>query len=328
MVETNVHFPTDTNLLWDAMHKTIETCAELAQAHDLSGWRQSAYNLRQLKKAYRALQRLRHSTSKDEDKRQAKREEIEQAHRTYLEQAEGYLERARDTRVLLELGCGVPAVLLEELDGYLAHAERQIQQIRRRVLQGETIAHAEKVFSIFEPHTEWIVKGKAGVPVELGLRVAVVEDYHGFILHHQVMEKTTDDRIAVAIVQESQARFPGLSSVSFDKGFHSRQNQADLQGLLDRVVLPKKGKRSAADSAREQEPEFIRLRRRHSAVESAINAMEVHGLDRCPDHGIDGFKRYVALAVVARNIQRLGAVLRQQERENEARKRGPYRKAA
>jgi hypothetical protein len=196
------------------------------------------------------------------------------------------------------------------------------------VLQGETIAHAEKVFSIFEPHTEWIVKGKAGVPVELGLRVAVVEDQHGFILHHQVMEKTTDDRVAVAIVQETQARFCGLSSVSFDKGFHSRQNQAELKSLLDRVVLPKKGKRSAADSAREQEPEFIRLRRRHSAVESAINALEVHGLDRCPDHGIDGFKRYVALAVVARNIQRLGAVLRQQERENEARKRGPYRKAA
>ena len=124
VVETNVHFPTDTNLLWDAMRKTIETCADLAQAHDLSGWRQSAYHLRQLKKAYRALQRLRHSTSKDEDKRQAKRDEIEQAHRSYLEQAEGYLERARDTRVVLELGCGVPAVLLADLDGYMAHAER------------------------------------------------------------------------------------------------------------------------------------------------------------------------------------------------------------
>ena len=94
------------------------------------------------------------------------------------------------------------------------------------------------------------------------------------------------------------------------------------------MVLPKKGKRSVADSAREQDPEFIRLRRRHSAVESAINALEVHGLDRCPDHGIGGFKGYVALAVVARNIQRLGAMLRQHEQEKEKRKRGPYKKAA
>ncbi|MCU7903173.1 MAG: ISNCY family transposase, partial [Candidatus Thiodiazotropha sp. (ex Lucinoma aequizonata)] len=71
-----------------------------------------------------------------------------------------------------------------------------------------------------------------------------------------------------------------------------------------------------------------RLRKEHSAVESAINALEHHGLDKCPDQGIDGFKRYIALAVVARNIQRLGAVLRQQKQEKEQRKRGRKNKAA
>ncbi len=67
----------------------------------------------------------------------------------------------------------------------MAHATRQIDQIRRRVILGEVIAHEEKVFSIFEPHTEWISKGKAGVPVELGLKVCILEDQHQFILHHQ-----------------------------------------------------------------------------------------------------------------------------------------------
>ena len=81
----------------------------------------------------------------------------------------------------------------------------------------------------------------------------------------------------------------------------------------------------AVDKARQSEAEFVRLRRQHSAVESAINALESHGLDVCLDHGIVGFRRYVALAVVARNIQRLGAVLRQQEAD---RIRGPYKKAA
>ena len=90
-------------------------------------------------------------------------------------------------------------------------------------------------------------------------------------------------------------------------------------------MVPKKGKRSAAETARESDPEFIRLRRQHPAVESAINALEIHGLDICRDDGSTGFKRYVALAVVARNVQRLGAILHAQEAE---RQRGPYRRAA
>lgn len=310
------------------MRKSIEICAHLCAEQNLTQWRQSAYNLRKLKKLYRHAQRIKHSTSKDETKRETRREEIKEAHRIYLEQAEAYLHRARDTRDLLVFGCGIPALLLVELEAYIAHAERQIDQIRRRVLDGETIPHEEKVFSIFEPHTEWISKGKAGVPVELGLRVCVLEDQDRFVLYHHVMEKTTDDQIAVQMVERAQKRFPQLGSVSMDKGFHSPANQRDLKESLDRVVLPKKGKLSGADKARENDPEFIRLRRSHCAVESAINALEVHGLDRCLDHGIDGFKRYVALAVVARNIQRIGAIVYEQEREREKRKRGPYKKAA
>ncbi|MCU7889418.1 MAG: transposase, partial [Candidatus Thiodiazotropha sp. (ex Lucinoma aequizonata)] len=198
----------------------------------------------------------------------------------------------------------------------------------RRVLRGKRIPHEDKVFSIFEPHTEWICKDKAGVPVELGLRVNVVEDRDRFILHHQVMEKTTDDQVAVAMVDEIKQRYSTLRAISMDKGFHSPANQQALKERLECAVLPKKGRRSQADQARESEPEFVRLRKEHSAVESAINALEHHGLDKCPDQGIDGFKRYIALAVVARNIQRLGAVLRQQKQEKEQRKRGRKNKAA
>jgi hypothetical protein len=325
VVETDVHFPTDINLLLDAVRKTIETCANLCQDEGLSDWRQSAYNIRQFKKSYRRVQQLKRSTAKGPDKRAARQSEIADAHRAYLEQAEGYLTRARATRCHLEVGCRLPAVLLAPLDGYIAHAERQIDRIRRRVLCAERIPHAEKVFSIFQPHTEWISKGKAGVPVELGLRVAVVEDRYRFILHHQVMEKVTDDRIAVPIIAETRARFPDLKSVSMDKGFHSPANRTGLADVIALPVVPKKGKRSAAETARESDPEFIRLRRQHPAVESAINALEIHGLDICRDDGSTGFKRYVALAVVARNVQRLGAILHAQEA---VRERGPYKRAA
>jgi len=166
------------------------------------------------------------------------------------------------------------------------------------------------------------------VPVESGLRVAVVEDQHRFILHHQVMAKTTDDRIAVSLVEHTQARFPAIKAMSFDKGFHSPSNQIELKQRLENVIVPKKGRRCEADKARGSDPAFVRLRRQHSAVESAINALGVHGLDQCPDQGIDGFKRYVALAIVVRHIQRLGAVLREQAQQAADRRRGTYKKAA
>jgi hypothetical protein len=324
VAKTDVHFPTDINLLWDAIRKLIEIVAGLCDDVGIAGWRQSAYHLRQFKKLYRQIQRLKHSTSRDADKRAAKQADIQQAHRDYLAQAQELLARVRETRVQLPL-CNVPARFLEEIDLYLSDAERQIDQIRRRVLCGQIIPHAEKVFSLFERHTEWIVKGKAGVPVELGLRVAVVEDQHRFVLHHQVMEKTTDDQVAVALIEQAKARFPAIVSASFDKGFHSPANQTALAALIPQVVLPRKGHLTQAQREHQNDAEFIRLRCQHSAVESAINALQVHGLDRCPDHGIDGFKRYVALAVVARNIQRLGAILRQQEAD---RQRGPYQRAA
>ena len=219
-------------------------------------------------------------------------------------------------------------VWLSVLNDFMGHARRQIDQIDRRVLQGKRIPHDEKVFSLFQPHTEWISKGKAGVPVELGLRVCIMEDRDRFILHHRVMRKTTDDRIAVAMVGETRQKFPTLRAVSMDKSFYSPANQEELKSRLECVVLPKKGRLSQADQARESAPEFVDLRKQHSAVESAINALEVHGLDKCRDHGLNGFKRYIAMAVMARNIQRLGAVLRQQEQEAAERKRGPYKKAA
>lgn len=324
VVKTNVHHPTDINLLFDAMRKTIEESAALSEKCEITIWRQYEYNIRKIKKAFRKIQNLKHSTSKDEEKKKQQHDSIVDAHKKYIELSEIYLDRARTTRHLLSTTFTHVLIFFGMLDEYISHAERQIDQIRRRVILGEIIPHDEKVFSIFQPHTEWISKGKAGVPVELGLRVCVLEDNMGFILHHRVMEKETDDKVALPMVKETREKFPKLSLCSFDKGFHSPQNQIDLKTELDHVVLPKKGRLSLADKEREDSLEFIEARQKHSAVESAINALGVHGLDMCPDHGIEGFKRYVALAVVSRNILRLGAIVRSLE----AKKRGPYKKAA
>ena len=127
------------------------------------------------------------------------------------------------------------------------------------------------------------------------------------------MEKETDDKVAVSIINETKERFDKLISCSFDKGFHSQDNQRELAQRLDRVILPRKGKLSAINKEIENSEEFKEARRKHSAVESSINALENHGLDRCLDHGLNGFKRYVALAVLARNIQIIGHIQQQKE---------------
>lgn len=88
------------------------------------------------------------------------------------------------------------------------------------------------------------------------------------------------------------------------------------QGVL---ALKRKGKLSQKAKAIETSEAFKKACHKHAAVESAINALEVHGLDTCPDHGTDGFKRYVALAVVARNIHRIGAILYRREQKKSAR---------
>ena len=90
---------------------------------------------------------------------------------------------------------------------------------------------------------------------------------------------------------------------------------------MDCVVLPKKGRLSAKDKQIEHSEEFVESRRKHSAVESSINALENHGLDRCLDHGLDGFRRYVALAVLARNIQILGQLIQQKELKRQKRRK-------
>jgi hypothetical protein len=324
VVETDVHYPTDTNLLFDATRKMISLIAIICSEIGITAWRQSHHNIVKVKRLLRAIQRLKRSTSKDEVKKQKRDQYIANEHLNYINVCQDFMIKAKETiHILRQLGIlsMCQDLRLNSVEQYIDHAQRQIDQIRRRVVLDERIPHEEKVFSIFEPHTEWISKGKAGVPQELGLAVCVLKDQYGFILHHQVLEQQTDSKVAVAMAQEAKDRFENLAGCSFDKGFYSPENKRQLANILDYVVLPKKGRLSAKDKEIEQSEEFVESRRQHSAVESCINALENHGLDRCLDHGLDGFKRYVALSVLARNIQILGHLIQQKELKRQTRRK-------
>lgn len=310
VLETDVHYPTDINLLSDALRKVITLTARLCEENGITEWRQAKYNLRKIKRLYLRAQNLKRSSSQNQDKKYEREKIIIEAYRPYIKIANEYLEKAEASLSVLRNKISILAnAEIAAIEGFVKHARRQIDQIERRVMNGEKIPHHEKVFSIFESYTEWISKGKAGVPVELGVRVCVMEDQYGFILNSRVMEKETDDKVAVNMVEEAKKSFSSLNSCSFDRGFYSPSNKIELSKILDKVILPKKGKLNKAEKEIENAEEFREAKRHHSGVESAINALEVHGLDRCLDNGIHGFKRYVALAVVAMNIHKIGALL-------------------
>ncbi len=324
VVETDVHYPTDTNLLFDAIRKMISLIAIICSEIGITAWRQSHHNILKAKRLLRGIQRLKRSTSKDDVKKIQRDKFIVREHQNYIDVCQDFVLKAKETiRILRELRILSLSqdLRLSAVEEFICHAERQIDQIRRRVIFDEKIPHEEKVFSIFEPHTEWISKGKAGVPQELGLSVCVLKDQYGFILYHQVLEQQTDDKVAVEMAQGAKDRFPNLDGCSFDKGFYSPDNKRRLGNILDYVILPKKGRLSAKDKEIEKSKEFVSSRRKHSAVESSINALENHGLDRCLDHGLHGFKRYVALSVLARNIQILGHLLQQKELRRQKRRK-------
>ena len=309
-VESNAHYPTDVNLLWDAERKLLAVLGAVCGACGVEGWRQWEHWTKRVRRLYQAV-----STWQRRKGKRGKRRV-----RCYLRVARRLVKRAEETLPKLAAR-GVKESVREEIEAYLEHARRQIDQIDRRVLKNQVIPHEEKVFSIFEPFTRWIQKGKLGVLVELGVPVAVLECREQFILHWEVMWEGEDVHVAVPLVEGAQEKFPELEECSFDRNFHSPGNRKELDGKLAVNALPKKGKLSKAEQKREKEPKFRAARKAHAAVESAINNLEQRGLDRVLSRGAAGFERTVGLAVLAANVHRIGLLLQRAERERRKRER-------
>ncbi len=258
---------------------------------------------------------MKHSTSKDESKKEERKTEIKTACQVYTKYADLLLERATvDIERIRETTTDITVELvLTPIVKFADYGKKFIDLTLRRIVNEEKIPHEEKIFSIFEEYTEWLSKGKAGVSQELGKNVCIIEDQFGFILNHKIMEKQTDRDIAVEFTRETIAKFPNVKRCSFDKGFWKPDNKEELSKILDKVIMPKKGKLSQKNKEEEFANDFKKSKNQHSAVESAINALENHGLDRCPDKGIRAFRRYVSYAVLARNIQILGNIIQEKE---------------
>ena len=124
------------------------------------------------------------------------------------------------------------------------------------------------------------------------------------------MEQEQDVDAAIPIITKVKESFPNIYSASFDRGYYSPANQRELNSIVSKLILPKKGKVSKKDRDKiQRDHEYKKLRKKHSAVESNINALEHHALDRCPDRGIERFKKYVSMSILAHNIHQIGALV-------------------
>jgi len=193
---------------------------------------------------------------------------------------------------------------------------KHIDLVERRIIKGETIPQSEKMMSIFETYTEWIVKGKMRPSVELGKNASITSDQYNLILYHKVMNKEQDRDIVVETADWLLNRYKPINSMSFDKGHWNAENRALLELEIPHVILPKLGKLTAEEKEIEESKIFKRLKNKHSAIESNINELEHRGLDRCPDRTYPHFKTYIALGICAYNLKKIGKkILESQLRE-------------
>ena len=303
VLETNVHFPTDLNLLWDAQRKCADLLLPLVRAAGLRGWRKCPEWRRKLKGQMIGLARLARGGGPNKEQRKRA------ATQAYVRDSYRFEQKVFTTIQALPVPQDPLAwARREQLDYFHTMMIKHLDLVERRLVQGQTIAHEEKVFSLFEPHTQWITKGKLFPPVELGHKVLLTTDQHGLILDYKVMDQLNDADEVIALADRLLGRYgsTGVASLSFDRGFSRMEDRQLLELYIPEVIMPKRGKRNSQEQAREQQRSFAVLRRQHNAIESDINALEHHGLDRCPDKGWHGFKRYVGFGVLAYNLHKIG----------------------
>jgi len=210
--------------------------------------------------------------------------------------------------------------ILTALQGYNKYVIKFIDQIQRRLIKGEVIPSEEKIYSIFETYTEWLTKGKSNPNVELGLNLLITTDQNHLIINYKVMEGKKDPSQVAPLYESIAKSYPTvrIKSHSFDKGFYSKENREILEKKeVEAIIMPKKGKLNKEEALREGTKTFKSLRNAHSAIESNINMLEHHGLDRCPDKGLNSFKRHVGLSVLAYNLHIIGNHLIAQEKQKQ-----------
>jgi IS5 family transposase len=246
VVDTNIHYPTESSLIYDGLRKVLPLAAELAKQHGQSGFRQHEHVLSNVRDLVREIGRAGRA------KGQGGAERLKRGYQDLLGLAKEMLDRAEQLLAALAFRVedSLEDVVLSTREMRLYHYVQLTRKVcdtaTRRVLLGETVPNADKIFSIFEPETELIKRGKQPNPIQYGPSVLVIEDAAGFICHYQVVANgVLDQDLVVPVMKKLQKHFGGkIKRASFDRGFHTAENQEGLAKIVDHPCIPKKGQAS------------------------------------------------------------------------------------
>lgn len=307
-VETNIHYPTDSSLLWDTyrvMARLIEQARELDPA---------AVGDRRL--LTRKAKRLYAKISRKASKNPKTMEGLKPLYEKLIQLTTGICQWGEEVRQKLEEGCrkkrygalqdATAAAIAKEITHHRHLGLRVIDQASRRVLDDEQVPNDEKLFSIFEPHTELLKRGKAAKPVEFGHMVQIQQVGGKFITAYDVFEKKPVEHQLLQPALDSHKALFGQppKSLAADKGYYeSMAIIEELSRTIQTVSIAKKGSRTEKESLRESDPDFRFAQRFRAGIEGTISYLKrILGLFRCFNKGWPHYVSTIGAAIFTHNL--------------------------
>ena len=293
--EANIHYPTDSSLLWDSFRTLARLIHSLQKELPELGL-QHRFHDRKVKKLYTFIGRNAASKSK------ATQREVKRQYRVLIGRVRWIQHVGQDVLDRLDAaGYECP-----DLAHYLPLVHQIVHQADQRVLHGVKLAADEKLYSLFEEHTELIQRGKAGKAIEFGHKILLAQTGEKFIHHYQVMVQRREDKDLLQPSLEAHkelfGRYPDV--VAADKGFYeNRQQIAALEGKIQTVSIGKKGRRTPQEQARERSEAFVEGQRFRAGVEGSISVLKrAFHLGRCLFKGFKNYAASVGLGVLCHNL--------------------------
>ena len=320
VVETNIHYPTDASLLWDCVRTITRLMQEL---HEKLPQGVKGFTNR-TRSARRRMQEIERMTPQERAHQQLpKYRELLNITRQVVQNARQALKK-KSKKVLVDglQGLKIDA-LRQEISEYCGLAERVIDQTRRRVIDGEQVPTDEKIYSIFEPHTDLIKRGKARKPVEFGHKVFLAESAQGLITEYKVLDGNPCDTNQVKSSLESHQKTFAHAPETYagDRGFFSADNEAACKDAgVKKVCIPQRGGNKTPErETLERSREFKKGQAFRAGIEGRISVLfRGRGMKRCLAKGRQRFEILVGAAVLANNLMRIAELLRTKKTKRRA----------